>query len=919
LLTLLSEKFSGVHGRKFRRISCSRAPRGGEVETENAIMTKLNWLQILFRSFQRLAVFRYVLAALLVAPLAVLAAEPSRERISFNENWLFIKGEPTNTTDSLTYAKVKPWFDLSGADLTTNTFDKPDGLFPVEPPFAQASADDRDWRKLNLPHDWAIEGPFEQRLEGSTGKLKFSGPVWYRKHFDVPATDSGRKIFLDMDGAMSYAQVWLNGRFVGGWPYGYASFELDLTPFLKMGGENVLAIRLDSPAQSSRWYPGAGLYRNVWLVKTAPVHIAHWGTFVTTPDINKNAATVKIEVNLQNESDAHATVAVKNEVFEINRDGSRGKAVASINADGVQITAHNTGKTTAQISFKNPRLWSIEKPDRYCVVTSVIQNGKTADVYETPFGVRTLEFSATKGFLLNGEHVKFNGVCDHHDLGALGSAVNVRALERQLEILKLMGCNAIRTSHNPPAPELLDLCDRMGLVIMDETFDCWARQKRPGDYHLAFPDWHEKDTRALVRRDRNHPSVVMWSIGNEIPEFSNARGIELGKELAAIVHSEDTTRPVTSACNDTRSGYNGYQHVVDVFGYNYKPGEYTRFRATNSNIALFGSETASCVSSRGEYFFPVSNEKGRGRADFQVSSYDLYAPGWATTPDSEFRGQDKNPFVMGEFVWTGFDYIGEPTPYDSDSSNLLNYTDPAEKARAEQELKEIGKIRVPSRSSYFGIIDLAGFPKDRYYLYQAHWRPDFPMAHILPHWNWPDRVGQVTPVHVYTSGDEAELFLNGKSLGKKKKGEFEYRIRWDDVVYQPGELKVVAYRHGKRWATDVMKTTGPATKLSLVPDRKKILGDGKDLSFVTLRVEDKNGLMVPRSKNQIHFDVEGSGEIVATDNGDATDLNIFQSKDRKAYNGLALVIVRATKPGAFNVVARAEGLKDVSVRITAMP
>jgi beta-galactosidase len=855
--------------------------------------------------------------AAFAAPLPAHDSAP-RERISLDDNWLFTHDDPADAGDKLSYDNLKPWIEQSGSELSTNTFAKPEGEFPApDISYAQTKFDDHAWRKLNVPHDWAVEGPFEQKYEGSTGKLKYWGAVWYRKHFDISRDDLGKKIFLDMDGAMNFAEVWLNGHFVGGWPYGYASFELDLTPYINVGGENVLAVRLDSPEKSSRWYPGAGIYRNVWLVKTAPVHIAHWGTFVTTPDVSKDAATVKIETALQNESDAQATLAVKNEIFELNADGKKGKSVASLNSDGVQVAAHATANSEGQIVFKNPRLWSTAKPQRYVAVTTVSQNGKVLDSYETPFGIRKIEFTADKGFLLNGEHVKFNGVCDHHDLGALGSAVNTRALERQLEILRSFGCNAIRTSHNPPAPELLDLCDKMGFLVMDETFDCWARGKRSGDYHLVFGDWHEKDTRALVRRDRNHPSVVMWSIGNEIPEFGNQRGIQLGTELAGIVHSEDRTRPVTSACNNTVSGYNGYQHVVDVFGYNYKPFEYARFRATNSSVPLFGSETASCVSSRGEYFFPVSANKLEGKANFQVSDYDLYAPRWATPPDTEFKGQDENPFVMGEFVWTGFDYIGEPTPYDSDTSNLLNYTDPAEKARAEQELKQLGKILVPSRSSYFGIVDLAGFPKDRYYLYQAKWRPDFPMAHILPHWNWPERVGQVTPVHVFTSGDEAELFLNGKSLGRKKKGEFEYRIRWDDVVYQPGELKVVAYKNGRKWATDEVKTTGAAEKLALEPDRAKIAADGKDLSYVTLKIEDKKGLMVPRTKNEIHFDIEGPGEIVATDNGDATDLNIFSSHDRKAFNGLALVIVRATKPGAITVTAHADGLKEATAKITA--
>jgi beta-galactosidase len=777
---------------------------------------------------------------------------------------------------------------------------------------------DSDWRKLDLPHDWGIEGPFKQEYPGETGKLPWWGTGWYRNHLDVPATDKGKQIYLDVDGAMSHAKVWLNGQLVGGWPYGYASWRVDLTPFVKFGADNVIAIRLDNPPNSSRWYPGGGIYRNVWLVKTGPVHIAHWGTYVTTPEVSAQAATVKIQMNADNETDSDFVVTVKNEIFELGADGVKGKPVASLATDGVKIAAHQSQSSEGQITLPKPKLWSIKKPQRYVVVISIEQNGKVVDNYETPFGIRTIQFTADNGFLLNGKRVPLNGVCDHHDLGALGAAINTRALERQIQILKEMGCNAIRTSHNPPAPELLDLCDRLGMVVMDESFDCWKNGKSGNDYHLLWDDWHEKDWRAELRRDRNHPCIILWSIGNEVAEQNSPAGLAIGAELTRIAHEEDPTRPTTAACSDVRAAFNGFQTNLDVFGYNYKPTDYGRAHGTNSSLPIFGSETASCVSSRGEYFFPVSNNKSGGKADFQMSSYDLYAPPWATPPDWEFKGQDRFPFVAGEFVWTGFDYLGEPTPYNGDMSNLLNYTDPAEKARAEKELKEIGKIRTPSRSSYFGIIDLAGFPKDRFYIYQARWRPDLPMAHILPHWNWPDRVGQITPVHVYTSGDSAELFLNGKSLGLKKKGQYEYRLRWDDVVYQPGELKVVAYKNGKKWATDVVKTTGPAAKLKMQADRNKIKADGQDLSFVTVTIADKDGLLVPRSKNLVHFDISGPGEIVATDNGDATSFESFQLHDRNSFNGLCLVIVRANAGESGKIMLRAtsEGLATAEIFIT---
>jgi beta-galactosidase len=849
------------------------------------------------------------------------AAESSpRQRLSLNSDWRFIKGDPTNSEVKLDYATLKPWLLPSGADLSTNApVQPPEGNPGADATYTQSGCDDTAWRRLNLPHDWGIEGPFNQEYPGETGKLPWWGVGWYRKHFTVPAAEPGTRFYLDVDGAMAYAAVWLNGKLVGGWPYGYSSWRLDLTPHIRPGANNVLAIRLDNPTNSSRWYPGGGIYRNVWLVKTAPIHVAHWGTFVTTPEITDDSATVSIKLDLENSSADSAQVKVSTEIYPLNSDGTPARrAVASASPLELKLDPHSTATSAQTAKISKPTRWTLEKPARYVAMTRVESGGKLLDSYETPFGVRTIQFTASNGFLLNGRRVPLNGVCDHHDLGALGSAVNFRALERQVEILKEMGCNAIRTSHNPPAPELLELCDRLGLVVMDEAFDCWVRGKTKNDYSKLFPDWHEKDLRALVRRDRNHPCVVLWSIGNEIREQGSPEGHKVAAALAGIVRSEDSTRPVTAGCNDLNAGYNGFQKQVDVFGYNYKPTEYGKFRNGNPSEPLYGSETASCVSSRGEYFFPVSTNKLEGQADFQVSSYDLYAPRWATTPDTEFHGQDEFPFVAGEFVWTGFDYLGEPTPYNSDRSNLLNFTDPAEQARMEKELKELGKIHVPSRSSYFGIVDLAGFKKDRFYIYQARWRPDFPMAHILPHWTWPDRAGQFTPVHVYTSGDEAELFLNGKSQGRKKKGPFEYRLRWDDVMYQPGELKVIAYKGGKKWAQDVMKTAGQAAAVRLEPDRATINADGKDLCFITASITDKNGQLIPRAKNRIIFSVSGPGQVIATDNGDPTSFEPFQAPARNSFNGLCLAIVRSTgEPGTIRIKAGGFNLNTTEIKISA--
>ena len=861
--------------------------------------------------------------ALLLGPIAIQAAPANspRTRVSLDDGWRFHKGDDPAAGSQLTYAALRSWELPTANDFTTNApVKRPSGEPAKNLTFTQAGFDDSHWRLLNLPHDWGIEGPFKQAYPGRTGKLPWWGIAWYRKHLAVPASDSGKKIYLDVDGAMSYATVWLNGHFVGGWPYGYSSWRVDLTPYLKFGGDNLLAVRLDNPPDSSRWYPGGGIYRNVWLVKTSPIHIAHWGVYVTTPKVNARSATVQIRVRVDNDTDASAALTVKNDIYELGTDQKRGAHVASLTGDAFQIPAHASQSGTVHVAIRNPRLWNLQQPRRYVVVTSIEQNGECLDQLETPFGIRSIQFTADRGFFLNGRHVHINGVCDHADLGALGMAINTAALKRQIKILQGMGCNAIRTSHNPPAPELLDLCDRMGMLVMDESFDCWRKGKTKNDYHLLFDDWHERDLRAELRRDRNHPSVILWSIGNEVREQNSPAGRKIAAELTAIVHEEDPTRPATSANNNTRAGYNGFQKCEDVFGYNYKPHEYGKFHAANPNIPLFGSETASCISSRGEYFFPVSNNKAQGLADFQVSAYGLYAPPWATTPDTEFAAQDKYPFVAGEFVWTGFDYLGEPTPYNADRSNLLNFTDPVEKAKMQKELARLGKIAVPSRSSYFGIVDLAGFPKDRYYLYQSHWRPNFPMAHILPHWNWPHRIGKVTPVMVYTSGDAAELFLNGKSLGRKKKDPYQYRLRWNNVKYEPGVLKVIAYKHGKKWAEDTVRTTGPAAALKLIADRSQIKADGKDLSFITVEVVDAQGNIMPTAEQLVHFSVAGAGRLVAVDNGDATCHLSFQGSKMPAINGKCLAVLRSLQGKSGNVLlhAKADGLRPASIEIQSL-
>lgn len=866
-----------------------------------------------------------IICWLLVMGIAfqTMAANPDslRTRTLINTDWRFQKDDPAGLGDQLSYAKVKPWL-LAGANAFTHTpLLAPKDALTTSAAFAQPGFDDSGWRKLNLPHDWGIEGPFKQEYPGDTGKLAWWGVGWYRKTLDVSELDRGRRLYLDLDGAMSYATVWCNGKFAGGWPYGYSSFRVDLTPFINFGAPNTIAIRLDNPPESSRWYPGGGIYRNVWLVKTSPVHVGQWGTKITTPEVSAETAIVKVETQIANVGESDSDIEVETQLFQrVTKQGieTREPAAESERAK-LTVPAGKAETITQSIVVKKPRLWNLTMPNLYVAVTKLTQNGQLLDEYETPFGIRKIEFTADRGFLLNGQRVPLNGVCNHHDLGALGAAFNIRAAERQLEIMKEMGVNALRVTHNPPAPELLDLCDRMGILVMDESFDCWIWGKTPNDYARLFPDWSERDLRALIRRDRNHPSVIMWSVGNEIVNIEAPENAEIAKRLVGIVHEEDTTRPATAAVNNTPVAYNGFQTIYDVFGFNYRSMEYERFHKKNPTIPVYGSETASTVSSRGEYFFPVADKKSEGRSNFQVSSYDLYAPPWAWPPDAEFKWLDEAPATLGEFVWTGIDYLGEPTPYGDDWSNLLNIPDPVQREKLKNDLEAMAKLKAPSRSSYFGIVDLAGFKKDRFYLYQSRWRPDLPMAHILPHWTWPGREGQVTPVHVYSSGDEAELFLNGKSLGKKKRDPLEYRFRWDDVKYEPGELLVEVTKNGKRWAKDSVKTAGAATRMDAEADRTKLSADGQDLAFITVSITDPNGTRAPRAENLVKFEISGPGEIVAVDNGDATSHEPFQAQQHKAFNGLALAIIRtkAGEAGGITVRALSDGLKSAEVRLNS--
>jgi len=877
----------------------------------------------------------------------------SRQRISINAGWRFFKYESIANADKLIYderpevsnfienkiadlkpteaAKVeasqevlKPWILPSG-----NNFIKDPQKRHIRPAgnpgsnfqFVKNNFNDSSWEIVNLPHDWAINGPFmtggKPEVGGGMGRLPVNGVAWYRKKLDIPASDAGKSVFLDVDGAMSYAIVWLNGSLVGGWPYGYNSWRLDLTPYIVPGGENQLAIRLDNPNNSSRWYPGGGIYRNVWLVKTNPIHVGQWGTCITTQDVSEKSATINLEITIDNKSKTNASIEVITRVYAMDANGKRtGNVVSYFPTSYSQIVTGGSSKVYGTVSIKNPKLWGpppTQRPNLYVAVTSLLLKGKTIDEYETRFGLRSLVFDSDKGIIVNGEHIPIKGVNQHHDLGALGAAFNTRAARRQLEILQEMGCNAIRMSHNPPAPELLELTDRMGFLVFDEIFDSWERNKTPLDFHLIFNDWSEPDARAFVRRDRNCPSVIIWSFGNEVGEqYTGEEGAALAKRLYDIVKEEDPFRPITSSMNYAKPEM-ALPKVLDIISLNYQgegirqspefegtdrirtPPQYDAFHKQFPDKVILSSETASAFSSRGIYLFPVTNEisspvrDGRGgdSKNYQVSSYELHAVDFGSSADKVFGLIGQHPFVAGEFVWTGWDHLGEPTPY------------------------------YEARSTYCGIIDLAGFKKDRFYLYQSHWIPDLQMVHILPHWNWPERIGDVTPVHIFTSGDEAELFLNGKSQGRKKKGLYEYRLRWDSVIYEPGELRVVAYKNGNKWAEDKVKTTGKPLNLMASSDRDIINADGEDLVFITIQISDKDGLLVPRSDNQIEFSIEGPGEIVATDNGDPTNMVSFSSKKREAFNGLCLVVARsiAGTPGTITVRAKSPGLTDSRVSV----
>lgn len=859
--------------------------------------------------------FLILLSFVLIVARDVVCANTSmvRERININRDWRYQIDDPNGTGAALHYSQLKPYLlpCANGFIIFGKRYQRPEGNPGENIAYVKSDFDDSEWRHLNLPHDWAIEGPFNIDYNGSTGKLPYWGIRWYRKTLELSQDDAGKQIYLDIDGAMSYASVWCNGQYVGGWPYGYASFRLDLTPYIKAGQKNVLAIRLDNPDDTSRWYPGSGIYRNVWLVKTSPVHVEQWGTFVRNQQVDSKIAVMEMGVNIENHAGKDVQVKLQTSVYLQGKDGRPvGEEVTQSMTKDIAIKKDSWSSARFQFKVDKPKLWDIDTPNCYVAVSRVFMDGKEMDSYETPFGIRTIEFTHDQGFMLNGQKVTIKGVCMHHDLGALGAAFNEVAAERQLRIMKEMGANAIRTSHNPPAPELVALCDRMGLMMQLELADTWHKGKRKNDYNLLFDDWSEADMRSLVRHYRNHPSVIMWSIGNEVPDQMTDQGIIIARNLTAYCHDEDPTRPTSLGCNKRDAVFRDIVNQVDIFGLNYFHNTYPLFKEYNPTRRYHASETSSATSSRGEYFFPVTTDANDSRSSFQLSSYDMTTVGWGCSPEAQFKMNEEYPFMSGEFVWTGFDYLGEPTPYNKDLTNLLNFSDPKELEKARKELEELGKIKAPSRSSYFGIVDLCGFPKDRYYNYKSYWRPDVPTVHILPHWNWEERIGEITPVHIYTSGDAVELFLNGKSLGRREKAHSYDRLTWDDVRYEPGSLKAIAYKNGQKWAEELVETTGKPAALQVTAEKTELKNDGTDLSFIRVAVVDSQGRVVPRSKNHLKFSVTGPAEIIATDNGDATSLLSFQLSERDAYNGLALVILRSQymKQGKVVLTVESKGL-----------
>ncbi len=780
---------------------------------------------------------------------------------------------------------------------------------------------DSTWRTLNVPHDWSIEADFALENPASPGGGALPGGIgWYRKVFKLDKSCTNKCVYIEFDGVYRNSKVWINGHLLGERPYGYSSFSYDLTPYIKIDADNVVAVRVDNAQQpNSRWYSGSGIYRNVRLVLTHPVHVDQWGTYITTPQVSTASAKVVVVTTVKNTTNVPVNVQVE----QIMQDKA-GREVGKVEGY-LQMNANSVGKINQHFQVVSPKLWRLNDPNMYSVTTRLFVKGKQMDEYVTPVGIRYFRFDSKKGFFLNGVKIKINGVCNHHDLGALGAAINTRALERQLEILQAMGCNAIRTSHNPPAPELLDLCDQMGFIVMDEAFDVWGKKKTNYDYSLDFAKWYEKDLTDMLLRDRNHPSILMWSIGNEVGEqwakgdnepmdlqkaniLLNAKktiteaDLKSGKDklyslitqrLADIVRSVDPTRPVTAACNETSVNNPLFQSgALSIIGYNYHQNEFKETPKRFPGKPFIVTESVSALMSRGFYMspsthmyvWPVSWDKPFSHPSQQCSSYDNCRTPWGSTHEETWKIVKKSPHIAGQFIWTGFDYLGEPTPY-----------------------------WWPSRSSFFGIIDMAGFPKDVYYMYQSEWTKK-DVLHLFPHWNW--EKGQTVDIWAYyNNADEVELYLNDKSLGKRRKVGDELHVKWA-VHYEPGTLKAVSRKFGQVVLTKEIKTAGKAEQIRLTPDRKKINADGKDLCFVTVELVDKDGNVLPNADKDILFSIDGVGNIVGTDNGNQNDHVSLKNPQRRMYNGKCLVIIQNNgKKGNITLKAVAARLPKAVLEI----
>lgn len=822
-----------------------------------------------------------IFCCMLLGACSSVSVSP-REKICFNDNWSF--------------------------SLSDN------------PKASETDFDDKEWRVLNLPHDWAIEGDFSKDNPSGTGGGALPGGTgWYRKTFIPSNEDSDKIIRIDFDGIYMNSEVFINGQSLGKRPYGYISFGYDITPYLKWNEKNVIAVRVDNSEQpNSRWYSGCGIYRNVWLTKTNPVHVDEWGTYVTTSEISNNNATLNIVTTVQNSGNNNETVTLKSILNDM--DG----AVVAETESSVSVVAGQKSDISQTLNISSPKLWNIENPYLYSLVTEIIKDGKCIDRYTTTTGVRDFKFDAEKGFILNGKQTKINGVCMHHDLGCLGAAVNTRAIERQLQILKEMGCNGIRCSHNPPAPELLDLCDKMGFIVMDEAFDMWRKRKTQHDYASYFNEWHEKDLRDFILRDRNHPSIFVWSIGNEVLEqWSDAKADTLSleeanlilnfghsadmlakdgemsvnslltKKLADFVRELDPTRPITAGCNEPNPGNHLFKSgALDIIGYNYHNANIPDVPKNFPGKPFIITESNSALMTRGYYRMP-SNEmfiwperwdKPFYDESFSCSSYENCHAPWGNTHEENIKLVRNNDFISGQYIWTGFDYIGEPTPYGW-----------------------------PARSSYFGIVDLAGFPKDVYYLYQAEWT-NKQVLHLFPHWNWTE--GQEIDMWCYyNNADEVELFINGESQGIRSKDEDNLHVVWR-VKFMPGTVKVVARKDGNIIAEKEIHTAGTPHKIRLTPDRNIITADGKDLSFVTVEVLDKDNNLCPLSENLINFEVKGNAFITGVDNGCQTSMERFKDNKRKAFNGKCLVVLQNNgEKGTATLTANSNGLESSTIEI----